>query len=184
MFLYICPWIFNIVFYNYYFANTSFFQFQGMNQSIASVFRKKFLCVTAYSFLLATSPPGKTSRKEKLTKLPPFTQILDTLAAAFHCVKSVCIPSYYGPHFPAFGLNTERFNSQEMKVQVNRALKRYSFVVTIKTIKKQTGSANKFLSIPNTNWRRQLNLVSKSMPSHSVVPSFSKNISTSRSGST
>ena len=26
-----------------------------------------------------------------------------------HCVKSVCIRSYSGPHFPAFGLNTERY---------------------------------------------------------------------------
>ena len=27
----------------------------------------------------------------------------------FHCVKSVRIRSYSGPHFPAFGLNTERY---------------------------------------------------------------------------
>ena len=27
----------------------------------------------------------------------------------FHCVKSVHIRSYSGPHFPAFGLNTERY---------------------------------------------------------------------------
>ena len=26
-----------------------------------------------------------------------------------HCVKSVRIRSYSGPHFPAFGLNTERY---------------------------------------------------------------------------
>ena len=26
-----------------------------------------------------------------------------------HCVKSVHIRSYSGPHFPAFGLNTERY---------------------------------------------------------------------------
>ena len=26
-----------------------------------------------------------------------------------HCVKSVRIMSYSGPHFPAFGLNTERY---------------------------------------------------------------------------
>ena len=28
-----------------------------------------------------------------------------------HCVKSVRIPSYSGPHFPAFGLNTLRIQS-------------------------------------------------------------------------
>ena len=27
-----------------------------------------------------------------------------------HCVKSVRIRSYSGPHFPAFGLNTERYS--------------------------------------------------------------------------
>ena len=26
-----------------------------------------------------------------------------------HCVKSICIRSYSGPHLPAFGLNTERY---------------------------------------------------------------------------
>ena len=26
-----------------------------------------------------------------------------------HCLKSVRIRSYSGPHFPAFGLNTERY---------------------------------------------------------------------------
>ena len=28
-----------------------------------------------------------------------------------HCVKSVRIRSYSGPHFPAFGLNTDQNNS-------------------------------------------------------------------------
>ena len=27
----------------------------------------------------------------------------------FHCVKSVCIPSFSGPYFLALGLNTERY---------------------------------------------------------------------------
>ena len=26
-----------------------------------------------------------------------------------HCMKRVCIRSYSGPYFPAFGLNTERY---------------------------------------------------------------------------
>ena len=29
---------------------------------------------------------------------------------ASHCVKSVCIRSYSGTHFPAFGLNMERYS--------------------------------------------------------------------------
>ena len=28
-----------------------------------------------------------------------------------HCVKSVCIQSFSGPYFPAFGLNTERYTA-------------------------------------------------------------------------
>ena len=32
-----------------------------------------------------------------------------------HCVKSVYIWSYSGPHFPAFGLNTERYGVQMRK---------------------------------------------------------------------
>ena len=35
--------------------------------------------------------------------------ILTRLLGSIHCVKSVRIRSYSGPHFPAFGLNTERF---------------------------------------------------------------------------
>ena len=27
----------------------------------------------------------------------------------YHCMKSVCIRSYSGPHFPAFELNTDTF---------------------------------------------------------------------------
>ena len=30
-----------------------------------------------------------------------------------HCVKSVRIQIYYGPHFPAFGLNTESENADQ-----------------------------------------------------------------------
>ena len=33
-----------------------------------------------------------------------------------HCVKSVRIGSYSGPHFPAFGLNTERY-SVSLRIQ-------------------------------------------------------------------
>ena len=33
-----------------------------------------------------------------------------------HCVKSVCIRSYFGPYFPAFGLNTNRY-SLSLRIQ-------------------------------------------------------------------
>ena len=42
-------------------------------------------------------------------------RLVDTLellknAGIIHCVKSVRIRSFSGPHFPAFGLNTERYS--------------------------------------------------------------------------
>ena len=39
-----------------------------------------------------------------------YNQIVSSncLIKVMHCVKSVHIWSYHGPHFPAFGLNTER----------------------------------------------------------------------------
>ena len=33
-----------------------------------------------------------------------------SLLAHFHCVKGVFIWSFSGPHFPAFGLTTERYS--------------------------------------------------------------------------
>ena len=42
--------------------------------------------------------------------------ILTRLLGSIHCVKSVRIRSYSGPHFPAFGLNTERF-TESLRIQ-------------------------------------------------------------------
>ena len=36
--------------------------------------------------------------------------------AGYHCVESVRIRSYSGPHFPAFGMNTER-NGVSLRIQ-------------------------------------------------------------------
>ena len=33
-----------------------------------------------------------------------------------HCVKRVQIQSFFGPYFPAFGLNTERYRYRENSV--------------------------------------------------------------------
>ena len=35
-----------------------------------------------------------------------------------HCVKSVCIRSYCGLHFPAFRLNTEKYSVSSHSVQM------------------------------------------------------------------
>ena len=42
--------------------------------------------------------------------IKPFQQMNGHGRHIFHCVKSVRIRSYSGPHFPAFGLNTERYS--------------------------------------------------------------------------
>ena len=36
---------------------------------------------------------------------------MEKLMLSHHCVKSVRIQCYSGPHFPAFGLNTERYGA-------------------------------------------------------------------------
>ena len=38
-----------------------------------------------------------------------YCKIFDIYICFIHCVKSVRIRSYSGPHFPAFGLNMQRF---------------------------------------------------------------------------
>ena len=40
-----------------------------------------------------------------------YLAVVLTVETAAHCVKSVRIRSYYGPHFPAFGVNTESPNA-------------------------------------------------------------------------
>ena len=56
-----------------------------------------------------TSPPEKTTfKKPNLIKIK---SPLDYFyIKADHCVKTVRIRSYSGPHFPACGLNTERYS--------------------------------------------------------------------------
>ena len=45
--------------------------------------------------------------------------ILATLII-LHCMKSVRIQSYSDPHFPAFGLNTERYSERYREITPNR----------------------------------------------------------------
>ena len=53
-------------------------------------------------------------RKPSVTTLLLFIFLTD-----LHCVKSVRIWSFSGPHFPAFGLNTERTKYEEMRYFVS-----------------------------------------------------------------
>ena len=45
--------------------------------------------------------------------MPTYASLLSVNVTLFlHCMKSVCIRSYSGPYFPAFGLNTDQNNSE------------------------------------------------------------------------
>ena len=50
-----------------------------------------------------------------------------------HCVKSVRFRSYSGPHFPAFGLNTERYG-----VIVNSVLRSVTLSLTLRIVLETT----------------------------------------------
>ena len=43
-------------------------------------------------------------------------EVIDPLTFHRHCVKSVNIRSFFGPHFPIFGLNTEKY-SLSLRIQ-------------------------------------------------------------------
>ena len=62
-----------------------------------------------------------------------------------HCVKSVHIPSFSGPYFPAFGLNTERY-SVSLRIQSECGKIR-----TKKTPNTDTFNAMKFCGIDCIN---------------------------------
>ena len=53
-----------------------------------------------------------------------------------HCVKSVRIWSYSGPHFPAFGLNTERYcpNAGKMQTRITPNTGTF-YIVVAKNVK-------------------------------------------------
>ena len=57
---------------------------------------------------------------------------IDKILGNYHCVKSVCIWSFYGPYFPTFGLNTERY-SVSHRIQFE-----YRKMRTRKTLKSNT----------------------------------------------
>ena len=60
--------------------------------------------------------------------------------AASNCVKSVCIQSYSGRHFPAFELNTERYyasvliQSERVKIRTIITLNTCTFYAVFLTV--------------------------------------------------
>ena len=57
------------------------------------------------AFFLLTDITLQKCGKDNIALCTYFSTHLRNL----HCVKSVCIRSYSGPHFPAIGMNTERY---------------------------------------------------------------------------
>ena len=39
-----------------------------------------------------------------------------------HCVKSARIWNFSGPYFPVFGLNTERYGPEKLRIRMNKTL--------------------------------------------------------------
>ena len=60
------------------------------------------------SFLYATSKVIKTE-EDNWYRSPLSIRQVKHRIINHYCVKSVCIRSYSGPYFPAFGLNTEKY---------------------------------------------------------------------------
>ena len=73
-------------------------------------------CPNTEFFLVRIFPHSDWIREnmdqKKLRIWTLFTQcnIKNTESWSWHCVKSVHIPRFYGPYFPAFGLNTDHKN--------------------------------------------------------------------------
>ena len=77
-------------------------QNQFFLSQIWSIFRKKLTLQSFKSFLIKNL--GIMGHGIQIWNFAHY-QILENI----HCVKSVPIQSYSGPHFPVFGLNTERY---------------------------------------------------------------------------
>ena len=50
-----------------------------------------------------------------------------------HCVKGVSIRSYSGPHFPAFGLNTERYEVSKVPLRIQSECRKMRTRITPNT---------------------------------------------------
>ena len=67
----------------------------------------------------------------------------------FHCVKNVHIPSYSGPHFPAFRLNTERY-SVYLRIQSECGKTRTGITQNMDTFHAAFNSKSKSWSVNDT----------------------------------
>ena len=47
-------------------------------------------------------------------------EVIDPLTFHRHCAKSVNIRSFFGPHFPTFGLNTEKYSSLRIQSECGK----------------------------------------------------------------
>ena len=69
---------------------------------------KETLVLNSLMVTLIDSFPVGIFKKRIIISYRFFRRSLQLYKERFHCVKSVCIASFFGPYFPAFGLNTER----------------------------------------------------------------------------
>ena len=66
----------------------------------------------------------------ELTVMDVTSSINESYLHNCHCLKSVCIRSFPGPFFPAFGLNTERYgvwNAECGKIRTSKTPNRDTF---------------------------------------------------------
>ena len=77
-----------------------------------------------------------------------------------HCVKSILIPSYSGPYFPAFRLNTERklvslrIQSGYGKIQIRITPNKDTFYAVKMTIKRSLDHKQKQFHFLSSDYRR------------------------------
>ena len=83
--------------------------FEGYSKvlNFSTVSAKCLLNILAISSLFTNKVSFSTNNTKKE---------LSKFSCTIHCVKSIRIRSYSGPHFPTFGLNTERY-SVSLRIQ-------------------------------------------------------------------
>ena len=70
-----------------------------------------------------------------------------------HCVKSIPIWSYSGPHFPAFGLNTERYGVDQNNCEYGNIWRSDSYfnILTILVLENVTDDINSTRQLKDKN---------------------------------
>ena len=78
-----------------------------MNAWVAKIKEKKYIFLHLYFWQIYQFVPYGYKFQHIFFRL---RLIIISFSFILHCVKSVLIRRYSGPHFPAFGLDTERYS--------------------------------------------------------------------------